>query len=160
MKAENFAKMSAPTSKDSLFSGLRWGYLGREDRRRLSTLLFHESDNLARHIYVMIKRTIPGRGQCLFKKLLDFDEVCLEGAVVQEERGVCPGGQVLELCWLPAENRCLQRGGHMWPKIRSGFRERVGYWACQNQMWHYGLMISKRAVGLVVKTHDAGSGRP
>lgn len=27
MNAENFAKMSAPTSKDSLFVGLRWGYL-------------------------------------------------------------------------------------------------------------------------------------
>lgn len=34
MKAENFAKMSAPTSKDSLFIGLRWGYLERRIKKK------------------------------------------------------------------------------------------------------------------------------
>lgn len=33
MNAENFAKMSAPTSKDSLFSGLRWGYLPQREEK-------------------------------------------------------------------------------------------------------------------------------
>ena len=41
----------------------------------------------------------------MFKKLLDFDEVCFEGAVVQEERGVGAGGQVFELRWLPGERK-------------------------------------------------------
>lgn len=42
----------------------------------------------------------------MFKKLLDFDEVCFEGAVVEEERRVGPGGQVFELSWLPGERGC------------------------------------------------------
>lgn len=37
----------------------------------------------------------------MFKELLDFDEVCFEGAVVEEERRVGAGGQVFELGWLP-----------------------------------------------------------
>lgn len=48
--------------------------------------------------------TIPGRSQCLFKELLDFDEVCFEGAVVEEERRVSPRGQVFELSWLPGDD--------------------------------------------------------
>lgn len=37
----------------------------------------------------------------MFKKLLDFDEVCFEGAVVEEERRIGPRGQVLQFCWFP-----------------------------------------------------------
>lgn len=37
----------------------------------------------------------------MFEKLLDFDEVCLEDAIIEEERRVCPGGEVFELSWLP-----------------------------------------------------------
>lgn len=40
----------------------------------------------------------------MLKKLFDFDEVCLEGPVVEEERGVSPGGQIFELSRLPGEN--------------------------------------------------------
>lgn len=47
--------------------------------------------------------TVPGRGQCLLKKLLNFDEVCFEGAVIEEERRIGPGGQVFELSWLPVD---------------------------------------------------------
>lgn len=41
----------------------------------------------------------------MFKKLLDFDEICFEGPVVEEERGVCTWGQVLELSGFPGEHR-------------------------------------------------------
>lgn len=37
----------------------------------------------------------------MFEKLLDFDEVCLEDAVVEEERWVCPRSEVFELIRLP-----------------------------------------------------------
>lgn len=40
----------------------------------------------------------------MLKELLDFDEVCFEGAVVEEERRVGPGGQVFELGWLPGND--------------------------------------------------------
>lgn len=46
----------------------------------------------------------------MFKKLLDFDEVCFEGAVVEEERRVGPGGQVFELGRLPGEDGDRWRG--------------------------------------------------
>lgn len=47
--------------------------------------------------------SIPGRSQHLFQKLLDFDEVCFEGAVVEEERRIGAGGEVFELRWLSKE---------------------------------------------------------
>lgn len=40
----------------------------------------------------------------MLKKLLDFDEICFEGAIVEEERRVGPGGQVFELSWLPEKD--------------------------------------------------------
>lgn len=46
---------------------------------------------------------VPGRSQRLFQKLLDFDEVCFERAVVEEERRVGAGSEVFELCWLPED---------------------------------------------------------
>lgn len=52
----------------------------------------------------------------MFKKLLDLDEVCFQGAVVEEERRVSPRGQVLELGWLPGDDRTMRR------KQRRGFR--------------------------------------
>lgn len=71
--------------------------------------LFNEnkpsSNSCLINICIMIKHKVPGRGYCLFKKLLDFDEVCFEGAVVKEERRISPWGQVLELCWLPERER-------------------------------------------------------
>lgn len=39
----------------------------------------------------------------MFKKLLDFDEVCFEGAIEEEERRVSTWGQVFELSRLPGE---------------------------------------------------------
>lgn len=39
----------------------------------------------------------------MFEKLLDFDEVCLEDAVVEEERWVCPRSEVFELIRLPGD---------------------------------------------------------
>lgn len=53
----------------------------------------------------------------MFKKLFNFDEVCFEGAVVEEERRVGPGGQVFELSWLPGERgrqKMEERWGRMW----------------------------------------------
>lgn len=46
---------------------------------------------------------VPGRSQHLLQKLLDFDEVCFEGAVVEEERRVGARGKVFELRRLPAD---------------------------------------------------------
>lgn len=40
----------------------------------------------------------------MFKELLNFNEVCFKSAVVEEERRVCPRGQVFELSWLPGED--------------------------------------------------------
>lgn len=40
----------------------------------------------------------------MLKELLDFDEVCFEGAVVEEERRVGPGGQIFQLGWLPGDD--------------------------------------------------------
>lgn len=45
--------------------------------------------------------TAPGRSQHLFQKLLDFDEVCFECAVVEQERRVGSRGEVLKLRRLP-----------------------------------------------------------
>lgn len=47
----------------------------------------------------------------MFQKLLYFDEVCFEGAVVEEERRVSPGGQVFELSRLPGEGKDGEVGG-------------------------------------------------
>lgn len=41
----------------------------------------------------------------MFEKLLDFDEVCLEDAVVEEERWVCPRSKVFELIRLPGDGK-------------------------------------------------------
>lgn len=40
----------------------------------------------------------------MLQKLLDFDKVCFEGAIVEEERRVGPRGEVFELRWLPGED--------------------------------------------------------
>lgn len=90
MKAENLAKMSAPTSKDSLLSGLRCGYLGggdkrgqRGDKKRQRMNLFEESECAFHFLLNNNTSTIPGRCQCLLQKLLNLNKVSLEGTVVQ-----------------------------------------------------------------------------
>lgn len=40
----------------------------------------------------------------MFKELLNFDEVCLECAIVQQERRVGAGGEVFKLFWLPGDD--------------------------------------------------------
>lgn len=39
----------------------------------------------------------------MFEKLLDFDEICLEGTVVEKKRRVSPRGEVFEFSRLPGE---------------------------------------------------------
>lgn len=73
----------------------------------------------------------------MFEKLLDFDEVCFEGAVVEEERRVGPGGQVFELGRLPGKDG--EGGGDI--SVMDAFIQSERYQACQNPMWHRGLTI-------------------
>lgn len=111
MNAENFAKMSAPTSKDSLLSGLRWGYLQQRGWRWKGWFLrinHHHTGSLSTLWFLF--PTVPGRSQHLLQKLLDFDEVCFESAVVEEKRRVSARGEVFELRWLPVD------GGERWKR--------------------------------------------
>lgn len=39
----------------------------------------------------------------MFEKFLNFDEVCLEDAVVEEKRWICPRSEIFELVWLPGD---------------------------------------------------------
>lgn len=70
----------------------------KKAERSLDVHFVHRGNNATPSSAVFekqLKAIIPGRGQCLFKKLLDLDEVCFQGAVVEEERRVSPRGQVL-----------------------------------------------------------------
>lgn len=86
-------------------------------------------------VHFTFSRRSPGRGQGLFQKLLDLDEVCLEGTVVEEKRRVGPRSQILQLCWLPGVDRRVRRGGIRGGKrklIRMDHNENNYYLACSN----------------------------
>lgn len=70
-------------------------------KRLFSKNKHHHSGSLSTVCLSFFTAVLPGGSQRLFQKLLDFDEVCFECAVVEEKRGVGAWGEVFELCWLP-----------------------------------------------------------
>lgn len=111
----------------------------------------------------------------MLKKLLDFDEVCFEGAIVQEERRVGPGSEVFELSRLPGDDAKRWTGRtetegekhltQLFDSVPSNQTNQTvmdvkteSYVCVCYHKWHCGLMFSTLIVGLAPKTHSAGSG--
>lgn len=153
MKAENLAKMSAPTSKDSLFSGLRWGYLqGRGEWRSLGVHLRNMNKTHFTAICTMIKRS-TWEGLVFAPETPRFWWSLFWGCH-------CRGGKE---GWCRGPGLSAQLAS--W-RGQTGWRNRIDIGAvCQNwehlseqNQWSSGGMISTLAVGLAIKILSIGSG--
>lgn len=157
--------MSAPTSKDSLFSGLRWGYLQGGEERRRSKLVWWEmgqasSDSFLVNICLTIRRDNTWEGPVFVQETPRFWWSLFLGCR-------CRGGK-----------EGWSQGPSLWAQLASwkgcGKMERKEVTAgktsdslysvrsirllsrtskaCQIKMQPCGLMISILVVGLVIKT--------
>lgn len=91
----------------------------------------------------------------MFKELLNFDEVCFKGAVVEKERRVCPWGQVFQLSWLPGEDTDRLKGSNT--LIVASSESMLG------SNWLLRLSESKMSLWInntkrLLSLHSAGSG--